>query len=71
MHRRQPLPRLWLITDERQGEELWAALQRLPRGSGIVFRHYGLSPAARETMFLKVQGVARRRRLLVRKASWA
>ena len=65
MHRRQPLPRLWLITDERQGEGLWAALERLPRGSGIIFRHYGLPPAARKAMFRKVRGVARRRRLLV------
>ena len=32
MSRRQPLPRLWLMTDERQGEGLWAALERLPQG---------------------------------------
>ncbi len=65
MHRRQPLPRLWLMTDERQGEGLWQALERLPRGSGIVFRHYSLPPAARKVLFRKVKGVARRRRLLI------
>lgn len=36
------LPRLWLLTDERQGEALWPALDRLPRGSGVVVRHYSL-----------------------------
>ena len=65
MHRRQPLPRLWLMTDERQGEGLWQALERLPRGSGIVFRHYGLSLAARKSLFRKVKGVTRRRRFLI------
>jgi thiamine-phosphate pyrophosphorylase len=65
MQRRQPLPRQWLMTDERQGEALWTALERLPRGSGIVFRHYGLERRAREKLLRKVQRVARKRRLLV------
>lgn len=65
MPRRQPLPRLWLITDERQGEGLWAALERLPKGSGVVFRHYGLTPAERRRLFARVMRVAKRRRLLV------
>ena len=35
------LPRLWLMTDERMGERLWEALERLPAGhAGVVFRHY-------------------------------
>ena len=65
MSRRQPLPRLWLMTDERQGEDLWAALERLPKGSGLVFRHHGLAPAERRTLFARVRRVAKRRRLLV------
>lgn len=65
MHRRQPLPRLWLFTDERQGEALWAALARLPRGAGVVFRHYSLAEAERRMMFEAVRRVARRRRLLL------
>src|SRR3546814_3022387 len=44
MHRRQPLPHLWMMTDERQGETLWRALYRLPRGAGVVFRHHSLPP---------------------------
>ena len=57
MNRRQPhpprlwhpkrLPRLWMMTDERQGDALWSALERLPRGAGVVFRHYSLPAAAR------------------------
>lgn len=65
MSRRQPLPRLWLMTDERQGEKLWAALERLPGGSGIVFRHYGLAPRERRQLFERVRRVARRRRLFL------
>jgi thiamine-phosphate pyrophosphorylase len=65
MHRRQPLPRLWLMTDERQGEELWAALERLPRGAGIVFRHYRLAPADRRALFDRVRRIATRRRLML------
>jgi thiamine-phosphate pyrophosphorylase len=63
MHRRQPLPRLWLMTDERQGERLWAALERLPRGSGIVFRQYDAPD--RQDMFARVSRVARRRGLVL------
>jgi thiamine-phosphate pyrophosphorylase len=65
MSRRQPLPRLWLMTDERQGEDLWRALERLPKGAGVVFRHYGLGRNERRKLFERVRGIARRRRLLL------
>jgi thiamine-phosphate pyrophosphorylase len=65
MHRRQPLPRLWLMTDERQSEALWAALERLPKGSGVVFRHYGLAPKERRALFERIRRIARKRRLLL------
>ena len=65
MPRRQPLPRLWLMTDERQGEDLWRALERLPKGAGVVFRHYGLAPRERRRLFERVRKVARRRRLFL------
>jgi thiamine-phosphate pyrophosphorylase len=48
---RQPLPRLWLITDERQGGGLLDAVARLPEGAGIVFRHYRLEEVARRDLF--------------------
>lgn len=65
MLRRQPPPRLWLMTDERQGDGLWAALERLPRGAGIVFRHYGLPAPQRRNLFEQVRRVARRQRLVL------
>ena len=65
MPRRQPLPRLWLMTDERQGEDLWRALERLPRGAGIVFRHYTLTRADRRRLFVRISRLARRRRLVL------
>lgn len=36
----QHLPETWLFTDPRMGEALWDTIRRLPRGSGIVLRHY-------------------------------
>jgi thiamine-phosphate pyrophosphorylase len=65
MQRRQPLPRLWLMTDERLGDGLWDALERLPRGAGIVFRHYSLPGAARRRLFARVHQIARRRKLVL------
>jgi thiamine-phosphate pyrophosphorylase len=57
------LPRLWLMTDERMGEALILAIERLPRGSGVIFRHYGLSSAARLALFDRIRRIARARRL--------
>jgi thiamine-phosphate pyrophosphorylase len=62
---RQPLPSLWLMTDERMGDRLWGALHRLPAGSGIVFRHYATRPKARRALFEQVRAIARRRRLIL------
>ncbi len=47
----QPLPLLWLLSDARNDARLEDALARLPRGSGFVFRHYHLDPAARRGRF--------------------
>lgn len=65
MPRRHPIPRLWLMTDLRMGEGLWDALERLPRGAGVVFRHYELRGGERHALFEKVRRVGRRRGLLV------
>jgi len=51
----QPLPRLWLMTDERQGEGLLGAVVRLPEGAGVVFRHYSLAEAERRALFDRVR----------------
>jgi thiamine-phosphate pyrophosphorylase len=53
------------MTDERQGEGLWTALRRLPRGSGVVFRHYSLPVSERAALFARVQRIAIKRRLLL------
>ncbi|MBB5684108.1 thiamine phosphate synthase [Sphingobium boeckii] len=53
------------MTDERQGNELWDALHALPRGAGVIVRHYALSPAARKAMFARIRSVARARGLML------
>lgn len=61
--RHPPIPRVWLMTDPRMGDDLWRALERVPRGGGVVFRHYGV--AGREALLARVAKVARRRRLVL------
>ncbi len=63
--RPSPLPRRWLMTDERLGDALWAALAALPRGSGVVFRHHATPSVERAALFARVRAVARRRRLVL------
>lgn len=58
-------PVRWLMSDERQGERLWAALDRLPRGAGVIFRHYHIPAAERRALFARVRRVARRRGLVL------
>ena len=65
MRSRQPPPRIWLMTDERMGDLLWRAVERLPRGSGIVFRHYRTPIEERRALFARVRRAARRRRLVL------
>ena len=65
MPSRQPLPRLWLMTDERMGERLLDAVARLPEGAGIVFRHYSLPEEARRASFDAVKAAAPRGTLLI------
>jgi thiamine-phosphate pyrophosphorylase len=65
MHSRQTLPRLWLVTDRRNDAALEAALRRLPRGSGLIFRHYHLEERSRWQRFAKLMRVARGRGLCV------
>jgi thiamine-phosphate pyrophosphorylase len=55
------IPRIWMMTDPRLGENLAAAVQRLPAGSGVIFRHYDLEPMKRKTLFCQIARVCRRR----------
>ena len=55
------LPRLWLISDARNDAALEKALARLPRGSGLIFRHYHLPEPERRARFRKLARLARLR----------
>jgi len=55
------LPRLWLISDARNDKMLEAALNRLPRGSGFVYRHYHLPGPLRHERFASLKRIARSR----------
>ncbi len=58
---RHPLPKTWLISDARNDAVLDQALQSLPRGSGLIFRHYHLGPAERRARFKQLRRHARLR----------
>ncbi len=55
MPRRQSFPRHWLMTDERLGGDLFAALDRLPPDGGVVFRHHSLPETRRRALFDRVR----------------
>lgn len=64
MRPRHPLPRLWLFTDERMGEALLPAIERLPKGrAGVIFRHYHTPEAVRRELLNAVSRMTRKRRL--------
>ena len=59
-------PHCWLMTDERMGDRLWEAIDRLPIGDGgVVVRHYGLPPGERTLLAERVAETCRRRGLLL------
>ncbi len=55
------IPRIWMMTDCRLGVSLAAAVRRLPAGSGVIFRHSELAPAARKALFRQIARVCRQR----------
>lgn len=55
------IPRIWLMTDQRLGTYLVRAVQRLPQGSGVVFRHYDMEPVARRSLFREIRRICTRR----------
>jgi thiamine-phosphate pyrophosphorylase len=68
MPRRHPVPTVWLMTDERMGDALWDAVARLPRGAGVVFRHYATPLAERRALFARMAQIAQRRGLVLVRA---
>ena len=61
MPARQTFPDQWLISDARNDASLEAALGRLPRGSGFIYRHYHLPPEERRARWLDLRRIARAR----------
>jgi thiamine-phosphate pyrophosphorylase len=59
------LPRVWVLSDARNDTALEAALRHLPRGSGLVFRHYHLPEGERRARFAALARIARARGHLV------
>jgi thiamine-phosphate pyrophosphorylase len=49
------------MTDPRLGGDLLAFIQRLPRRSGVVFRHYGLEADERHALFSQIRRICIRR----------
>lgn len=62
---RKPIPRIWLMTDPRLGDRLFPAIRQLPRGSGVVFRHYELEAGQRRRLFAAVRRICRKRGHLI------
>jgi thiamine-phosphate pyrophosphorylase len=56
-----PLPRLWLVSDARNDADLERLIARLPRGSGVVFRHYHLPHDERRRRFAGLRRLCRAR----------
>ena len=63
MRRRHPLdlPRIWLVSDARNDAHLPAIIARMPRGSGLIFRHYHLPAPQRRARFAELARLAQAR----------
>ncbi len=59
MHAFQPLPRLWLLSDERNDARLEERLRSFAEPAALVFRHYHLPPGERYARFRQLARVAR------------
>jgi thiamine-phosphate pyrophosphorylase len=57
----KPFPALWLLSDARNDAGLESALRALPRGSGLIYRHYHLDGPERLARFRALARVARSR----------
>lgn len=65
MRKGQPLPTLWMMSDERMGDGFLPALARMPKGSGLIFRHYATPAAQRRALFDAARRIARARRMVI------
>ncbi|MFC0590088.1 thiamine phosphate synthase [Novosphingobium aquiterrae] len=58
-------PKVWIVSDARNDAALGRALKMLPRGSGLIFRHYHLPLAKRRTRFAALKRLAHARGHLI------
>jgi thiamine-phosphate pyrophosphorylase len=63
--RQSAFPTIWLVSDRRNDARLEEILAKLPRGSGLIYRHYHLAPAERRARFDRLARIARKRGHLV------
>ncbi len=63
--RQRSWPRIWLMTDERMGDGLCGAIDRVPERAGVVVRHYSLGAEDRAELAERIAQIARRRGLVV------
>ena len=63
--RPQELPHLWLLSDARNDAVLEEALERLPDGSGFVFRHYHLPTGQRRERYEMLRSICRSKMHLI------
>lgn len=62
-------PKPYLFTDERvKDAALLRAVQRLPKGAVVVFRHYNTPQDARSALFLRLRTTVRRRGVMLLEA---
>jgi thiamine-phosphate pyrophosphorylase len=54
----RPIPPLWLMTDETRGDAE-AAMDRLPKGAGVIFRHYAAPDRASLARRLRAKALRR------------
>lgn len=60
-----PWPREWLMTDERIGELLWPAIDAMPAGAGIVFRHHATPSEERADLAGRIANLCHGRGLIL------
>ena len=56
--RQTEVPAIWLVSDARNDAVLDQAMRQLPRGSGLIFRHYHLAPVERRARFAELIALA-------------
>ncbi|MFM5884867.1 MAG: thiamine phosphate synthase [Novosphingobium sp.] len=61
-------PKVWIVSDARSDAMLDRALKKVPRGSGLIFRHYHLPMGERRARFAVLKRLAHARGHL---AAWS